>query len=358
MNSIAGVATLAALFFVVASVLAIRFAREIRNHRRACAALEECRRRAGLLSENETGMVLAFDMQGQLLFSSAGVERLTGYRAAGLRPETITAWVHPDDRLRMNRQWKKLLHGGASFDEEYRLVTKQGAVKWVSAFWQPLLDDTGCQIGIQGGEYEITARKQAEHALQESERRFRELMQSVPLAAVMVNLKGYVCFCNDYSLSLTGWSRDEVIGYPAHRFFDSEHRQHLIDAIALAQKTGEPQTPYESALLARNGARRWFRWSSVALRDASGQTIGFASLGADLTGPDGQKLQPQQLYASAHLVSEVAHDFNNVLAVINACSEMVSERLPQSDPARAAVEEIRLAGLRGMQLTQQLFAIR
>jgi len=61
-------------------------------------------------------------------------------------------------------------------DAEYRLVSKSGGVEWA----RPLPDEAGRQAGVQGGEYEISARKRAAQALDESERRFRELLDTVP----------------------------------------------------------------------------------------------------------------------------------------------------------------------------------
>jgi signal transduction histidine kinase/CheY-like chemotaxis protein len=83
-------------------------------------------------------------------------------------------WVHPDDKSRMLGRWEGLFRGGSFQDEEYHLVTKDGAVKWVSATWGPLLDETGCQVGVQGTERDISDRKRAEEALHESQARYMQ----------------------------------------------------------------------------------------------------------------------------------------------------------------------------------------
>jgi PAS domain S-box-containing protein len=352
-----GVAVVAALLFILSLWLADRLRREAHRHRETLRTLHESQQGLKLMADNATCMVLAYDMDRKLLFANPAVEALTGYAADELEWAGFTAWVHPEDRRRMLAHWERLFLGGASLEEEYRLAAKNGEVKWVSAAWGPILDEAGRQTGVQGSERDITERKYNERALRASESRFRELLDSVPLAAVIVNLKGYVSFCNNYALALTGWTRDEVIGYPAHRFFDTDHRQQLLEAMQAAQKTRQPQTPYLSAIRTRDGGRLWFQWHCIPLRDAGGQTVGFASMGADVTARQGNQAQSPEARSDASLVAAVAHDLNNLLTVIDASTHLIDERLTEDGGARAALAEIREAGQRGFRLAQQLFAL-
>jgi len=66
--------------------------------------------------------------------------------------------------------WGELFEGRSPFEEEFRIVTKDGQVKWVEGTWVPLCDENGQQIGIQGYDRDITERKQAERELIRSER--------------------------------------------------------------------------------------------------------------------------------------------------------------------------------------------
>ena len=137
---------------------------------------------------------------------------------------------------------------------------------------------------------EIAERVQAEQALREWERRFRDLLEGAQVVAIMIDLKSGISFCNDYALSITGWSRDELIGHPAAEFLDASYLRGLSEAIA-SPETGHRLPLSESAMLTKDGQRRWIQWTSTVLRASSGQAVGFASLGADVTERKRQQAQ-------------------------------------------------------------------
>ena len=77
---------------------------------------------------------------------------------------------------------------------------------------------------------------------------------------------------------------------------------------------------------------------------------------ADLRESQERYLQAQKLEGIGRLAGGVAHDFNNLLTVINGYSEIVLGKVHENDPLRPAIHEIRLAGQRAAELTQQLLA--
>ena len=245
-------------------------------------ALRQSEQKLRLMANSLTEMILAYDMGRRLVFANPAVEQITGYSVVDLQ-DNLIGWAHPDDRPRMRAYLDEVFQGSAYRDKEYRLVTKDGAIKWISAAWGPIFDEMGRQIGVQRSESDVTSRKLAEHAFRESERRFRDLLEGVQLVALITDLHGTITFCNAHTLTITGWSKDEMIGRPAGEFLDPAFRPQGADDAPKGTSAGGMQPFIEGSLLSKDGTRRWIQWCITHLRDSAGQAAGLASLGEDVT---------------------------------------------------------------------------
>jgi len=129
---------------------------------------------------------------------------------------------------------------------------------------------------------DITARREAEKVLRESERRLREMLETVEMIAMTLDKEGRVTFCNDYLLKVTGWSRDEVIGADWFAKFTPLHPEVRAIFSAIVDGMGLP-THHENPIVTRDGQVRDIVWNNTMLRDGAGNVVGTASLGEDVT---------------------------------------------------------------------------
>ena len=273
-----GMILLFAIFLAVTVYTADRIRRQRNRIAATERALRESEHKLRALTNNLGDVVLAYDMDRRLVFANPALERVSGYSVEEFGANGFICWAHPEDRQRMNESWEQLFRGVGFRDQEYRVLTSDGRVRWVTATWGPMYDDAGHQIGVQGVEHDITVRRLAEESLRESERRFRESLEHVQLVAIITDANGNITFCNQHTLSLTGWSVDEMFGHPAPSFIDGDFLMKLEDAAA-----GRNAGPFECAILAKDGTRRSIEWASTPVRDSLGRHAGFASLGADVT---------------------------------------------------------------------------
>jgi PAS domain S-box-containing protein len=164
---------------VLASVLVVMLAillwRERRRRRHAERSGDELRSQLQTVTATMREGVIAYDMDRTLKFVNPAFERLTGYPEEELREQEFLQYIHPDDRPAIMAEWDRLEQGLALRDQEYRVLTRTGQVRWCSSFWEPMRDESGRQIGYLGTEFDITERKVAEEEM----RLDTELFQAV-----------------------------------------------------------------------------------------------------------------------------------------------------------------------------------
>ena len=119
-----------------------------------------------------------------------------------------TAGVHPDDLKRCIQVYEQAFEQRTKFSMDYRLRRHDGVFRWIQDDGCPCYDTEGRFIGYIGFCLDISERKQATAALQESEIRFRKLLQEISSVAV----QGY-----DANLVTRYWNRasEQLYGYPA-----------------------------------------------------------------------------------------------------------------------------------------------
>lgn len=105
--------------------------------------------------------------EGEMRYVSPAGSEITGYSIEELSafPETCIAIIHPDDR----QLWRSHVHEadaqGKPRPIEFRIVAREGGIRWISHLCRPIYDDDGVFLGISGSNRDITERKQAEEQL-------------------------------------------------------------------------------------------------------------------------------------------------------------------------------------------------
>ena len=105
---------------------------------------------------------------GRVLWTNPAAQRVTGYSVKEIMalPEYPGPLVHEDDRARMEKAFQSARRGSTGNDVQFRLARKDGRIVWVEMSWQPIYDDNGDSLGHRESIRDISARKQAEQALE------------------------------------------------------------------------------------------------------------------------------------------------------------------------------------------------
>jgi len=260
------------------------FARDITERKRTEERLQQNR----LIVENSPAVLFRWRATEHwpVELVSENVQQF-GYQPEELLSGTVlyADLIHPDDLERVGREVRDYCASGVdSFRQEYRILTKDGRVRWTEDHTRVERDSDGTVTFFQGVVVDVTERKRIELSLLESERRFREMLSTVNQIAIMLDVQGNLTFCNDFVLKLTGWEREEVLGqHWFSTFLPKDIGENVGALFATALGQGTVPAHFENEIVTKKGERRLVVWSNTVLRDEHGQVIAVASLGTDST---------------------------------------------------------------------------
>ena len=211
---------------------------------------------------------------------------------------------------------------------------------------------------------DLTGRKQAEKALQETNETLLTLIQAAPVAIIAFGAEGRVKLWNPAAERMLGWREEEVLG----EFLPHVSEEKLEEHESLRERVlrGEILTGIEIRRHRKDGSPIDMNISAAPLHDAEGNFSGVMSVNVDITERkraeeerarlEAQMREVQKLESLGVLAGGIAHDFNNLLMAILGNADLALVRLPSASPARHNVEEITRASQRAADLCRQMLA--
>jgi PAS domain S-box-containing protein len=209
--------------------------------------------------------------------------------APGVFPGTQAAWeqlLHPDDREENLRRVAQAMKDG-SFEGEWRVVWPDGSMHWLLGRASILRDQAGVPERMIGVNIDVTERKRAEIALQESERRFREMIDALPAAIYTTDAEGRLTHFNPAAAEFSG--RVPEVGTDqwcvSWKMFRSDGTPlpHDQCPMAIALKEGRTMDGIEAIAERPDGTRVWFTPYPRPLHDAEGKIAGGINMLVDIT---------------------------------------------------------------------------
>jgi PAS domain S-box-containing protein len=235
----------------------------------------------------------------------------------------------------------------------------------------PFRDLDGTVVGMVGVSLDITARKQAERALQELNatlesrvaERTRErdrVWNNAQDLLLVTDANGVFHSVNPAWTTILWWTPDELIGQSYLDFIHPDDHQASQEALRVA--VSDPLPRFENRLRHKDGSHRWIAWLAVSEGDlvyASGRDISAEkTASAALARTEEQLRQAQKMEAVGQLTGGIAHDFNNLLTSIMGSLELVQKRIAEG--RTAGLERYTSAAVTSAQraaaLTQRLLA--
>ncbi len=261
------------------------YSRDITEQKRAEIALRQSEQRFKSLIENlpSTAYRCAFDEKFTMEFISDEIEALSGYPAFEFiqnRKRTFSSIIHCEDYQKVLTAIEHSINRKTSYRIEYRIVDKHGLIKWVNERGRAILNEKGEVLYLDGVINDITARKQAEADLKESELEYRSIFNSMSDVFLRTDLKGNIIIVSPSMFDFLGYLPEEIIGRPVTELYLQKHdRQILLEKLLKEGVVRE----FETSFISKKGEEKIASINARLLTNEQGEPNGIEGSARDIT---------------------------------------------------------------------------
>ena len=175
---------------------------EIKKREILTAQLNESRTQLNSILSNLAGAAYRcfLDDQYNMKYISEKIFDISGYHASEFLENpviTFASIIHPDDQALCRNSIENAIENKINYEFEYRIIHNDGSTVWVNENGKGIYNRQGELEFLDGIIIDITRRKEAEFAAEESERNFKELMDLLPQPIFELDIEGNILFLNN-----------------------------------------------------------------------------------------------------------------------------------------------------------------
>jgi PAS domain S-box-containing protein len=268
------------------------------------------------------------------IYANRAAVEISGYTEEELYSMRFWDFVHPDHKnmgkqIGLDRQQGKVVPR----DYELKIITKNGAEKWVSLTGNKIQyeDKPTALISV----IDITERKQAEKELHKSEEKYRSLVENAREGIFQSTAEGHHITVNQAFANILGYeSPEEVIATItdiSHQVY--VHPDDRIKILQIIEKEGSVKG-YEAEFYKKDGSKTWVSINMHAVRDEEGHLLYYQGIDQDVTEKKNMETERQQ---------NIERLKKSLGATINAMAVTVETRDPYTAGHQRRVADLALA---------------
>ncbi len=263
-------------------------------------------------------------------------------------------WNHSTEMQAKLRQAIETACGGQLVRFAAVLRDAAGKLRDFDISITPIKDELGRVVFLVPEGYEVTAHKQAEAELN----RLMTAIEQTPESIVITDTQGCILYVNPAFEQVTGYSRAEAIGQNTHLLKSGRQEKAFYQELWAQISAGEV---WRGRFINKKKNGKLFTEDAVIapVRDEKGTVTNYIAVKRDVSHElelENQYRQTQKIDSIGRLAGGVAHDFNNILAVICGHTDLALMQLSPDAPLRSSLECIQDSAERAANLTRQLLA--
>lgn len=225
-------------------------------------ALRQSEARFRIMVESAPSLLLILDRGGKVSYVSPHSAIFTGYSPGELQNIAFDI-IHPDDSIRVRELVLRSVKEGTGFRNiEFGARRKDGGTWYATCSMEPLRDEKGETSWFLIQIVDISAQKEAERALRQSEERTRQILETINDVVFSIDEEGKIIYTSPAVTRALGYRPEELSGRSFTELLPAEGVTEALAGYA-AFRAGEVTAPLdiEWRVLTRNGDARWCRLS-------------------------------------------------------------------------------------------------
>jgi PAS domain S-box-containing protein len=341
-------------------VRSVRYAFE---RSRADARLRASEERFRALIENGSDGVALVDREGIILYSSPAVTRILGYSPEEIGGTDFMTLIHPDDAAEASERFEAILANrfGLTFQRDLRYRHRDGTWRYLEVLSVNRLDDPAVRA-IVANYRDVTERRDALEVTDQLRRRYEAILNSIADGVHGLDSNGNIAFENSAAAAMLGWEGPDLIGRPAHETIHHSRTDgtphHESECPILATLTdGIVRRVSDDVFWRSDGTPFHVDYVVAPELDSEGRKRGVVVAFRDITKQQEMQRQVDQalrISSLGRVAASVAHEFNNVLLVIQPFAEILGAQAGHDALLRKPVKHILDAVKRGRAVSNQI----
>jgi PAS domain S-box-containing protein len=339
---------------------------DVANRVGAEMALRKSEERFRDIALSSSDWIWEIDSTGKFTYVSEGVKSVIGYEPEELIGKSMFDIVSQDEVEVLRDLFKMVSSRNRNITDWINWdIHKDGSLICIQTNGVPILNNEGNLRGYRGVNKDITEQKRHEEQLQQSEERYRTLIESMEEGLLIVSLEEIIIFANKAACDIFGLSQDKIIGSNFNEIVANEEVPIVYQNLLRAQN--RMYRKKELTVERLDGQRRNILLSATLLKNHDENILGSFGILTDITElkrAEREKLDLREQLTNAQrmeslgiLAGGVAHDLNNILGPLVAYPDLIKMKLNDDNPIINDIMKVKKSAERAAEVVQDLLTL-